>query len=588
MSNSKTTGHIGISARLVAAVSLTRRSEYRHAQFCSALILALSVATPVKSQSISFVEIADPNLPASFQAGRHEAFERARRLSNAVIRARLWVDAGKRLDFAVIYGLGTPSLGAEESRGWTMDRVHALAALPVPRIAVVPSPHDLGPNNIHRSRFEKYLKLLQEAASGTEIVDLSRAVFMIREVALVGIDPTAFDPNGTEPTGEESRADQRMTEVKRIDEVLQRSHPTVIFSYLLDLDGTDDPTGRWVCDARATQAFGELVDKPNVLGVFGAPANLEGWVNYGIPSACSSSVQKRVWRPPTIGGAESDVPGIRFLTIPADGGIRPVAVVLAEPSEEALDAAVANLTTGDAFAAAEDYESAIGAYKNAMSSRDPLISAAAGRRLTNAVRAKAQADYWPTIVLLPWLVQRGPEWAVLIVLPLVVVWYVRRKKVQEAKKMGSRRHQRWILRLLQKPTPEFRTDLIVHGFRLAAVELDQLSAMLSGGSTLKQFSTGPEVSTPSCPKIGEIIVSGVKLHELLLTVFRILQYFSWNLEITAGQTDGQVSIHASLRWGGRVAQQWHVPVPHARPLKTPESAGRVLAYEVLSTNWIRT
>ncbi len=255
-----------------------------------------------------------------------------------------------------------------------------------------------------------------------------------------------------------------------------------------------------------------------------------------------------------------------------------------------------DLSEGDVLFAAEDYANAITAYKKALASRNTAISERARKSLDLAFLEKNKESFGLRWFIPKWSRNYYLEFSI-IGLFILFMW---RNKVAKIFLWRKPFKSAWKIKMMPQPSTEVPSEIFLQELFLGVNEIEKLGRIFEGKSFPIRFAgQGDSLDRFVFPldfaevlKPGQISLGSVDIGASIGTLQKLLEYYSWKLEIRVYQ-NGQVAAkktdaYASLCWGPRIERMWHISSTGDKPPASIQEAGRILAYEIFSKGWVKS
>lgn len=556
--------------------------------FWSALL-----AFPASAQFVTFVEFGNMSLlpdygPAS--EGTPVLLLQTRyELSSAVLKSREWAQSGKRLDFALVLGIGINGWDHYTTNSMIREIWLAFQGLPTDRLAVMPAPEDLGGiPDLGLQRYEAFLTLMRKTLQNKTIYDLTKEPLQLPSLKVIGINSVVFHPRAT--TLEVSKELARIAAL-----VTMETRPTILVSYQLELAKPLGGSTAWKISGDGRDAFSLLVTNSHVCAVIGAPLSTEDWSAFGVAhdwrlEQPNSAKGKKAWVTPTLHPLGTTQGGFQFVSVTDDGAVtaNPFQIPKVQGVQPMLDLAY-KIKEGDAYFRVRDYDKALEAYRQSLSSTNPVLAAYAREKFESALAKKEHE--WSVGRWSRQFWYHSLEWTVMVVVAALILgalalfW-----KFRYALFCRRPFYSKWRVRITTEKGSRVSSGVFLEEFRNSVANLDDLFFFFDGRSLTvpgrnPHFFVYPlmidEVLSP-----GTISVRGVDLGKAAGMLQRLFEHFSWTLEIRLAEVGDVVRAYASLRWGPRIFKTWCVECESRVPDPLRET-GKRLAVMISAAPWVK-
>ncbi|HTL66654.1 MAG TPA: hypothetical protein VL200_03240 [Lacunisphaera sp.] len=537
------------------------------------------MAQPMAGAGLAFAELAGlvfyPEAQGSLSS-RAAALSSVRRRverDTAVLATNEWVNGGRALDFVVVFDLGLA--GYDSSEPIKSEVLDFFRAIPTERILLLPGSRDLTGDD-GRLRYAAFLKCVRVAIPQKTFYDLTTEAAVMPGYTFVGIDSSRL-PSATGPA-----------EILRLHQVLRSvAGPIIFFCQDMDVVGGPVPVAKWTEKAEIRQGIAEVVSAPLVSAVFGAPGNWPDHQSYARPFPWWSAGTKS-WITTELRGEFETRGGIHFVTVDVGGDIR-VMPRFFDASQDAEFAASKwpKLTEGDVFLEAEDFPTAIAAYREAMASTNREVAQIAGKRLQVALQAK-EANERPFAQVIYWIRHYG-----LIVLLAVgsagLLWWI--LGILALPFRGDPFQKPWRIKVISEPVESLPSDLYVEEFRLTVATIVAMKELMRRKRVnfpqvdFNRFVPSVAESWGAAIPSGQLLIGQVDVGNLVKLWMTLVDHFSWRLEIRLYNTGSGLVAYSALCWGNERDRLWQVE--GAATVPGLKEAARNMAYEIYSEPWVK-
>lgn len=573
------------------------------------LLAWLFIIGPAESaQTISFAELGNLSLfPDQDKAAGQAPIRLLRnrlQLSSAILKTSEWVQSGRRLDFAIIIGVGLEGYDKRSANEVVQEIKTIFESLPVDYIILLSGPEDCGPpERWDLNRFSRFVQRVKASIPNKTVIDgTGRAVITVRGFRIIAMDTGI--PFGS---GRTNAATLGSMELERaIPMISAKGEPALLFTYFFDLADELGAGSKWyqTIPPKDRQDLADAITNSWVCGIFGSPIGLGASSRVGVPqiwySAEKETSSRKAWMMPSVTG--DSVAGCQIVTVSDDGFVTATPLLLSEKSaDQPRGDPFVKIREGDANREVQYYDDAIKAYKEALVSTNEFVATEAQRMLRLALREKRDEADGPAWTVLKWL-QRN---LIDILLGLALVWaiwnliyrvrWLRRGKPYPAK---------WEINIVCEDALKAASGAFLAEFRRGLKEFGTLAQLFSspnnrGGKPLsklgKPLSEGWTLVAPSLPitdavSEGAVSIGGVDIFKAAGAFEKILARFSWKMEIRLVQCGNTTYAYATRWWGPKSLnkEMWHVESTANSATRSAMQAGRLLAAEISSEGWVKS
>lgn len=529
------------------------------------------------------------------------------------------------------------------------DHIAALRALPVKVLAILPGPKDIDAGTASgTTQFRAFVALMRAELPDKKVINLCEDTTSIHNFEIVGLNSAGFSEPASGRTFTQQEIALATDDVRRLASSVQDKKSFILFSYFFDLDAADSTHAAWNVPESVRAAVNPVIHRPELMGVFGAPYISVDWSIYQSPHHWRSNDRNQgkaqAWMTPPVTATSGGTTGISFVSLSDSGEVKVTQQPLSYPMpDESFQEHAIKLREGDAFFAIGDYERAITAYTTALGSKQNSISAAAAQKLDTLLLKKSDDEYRHKLSegeayfaaenydgaitaykeavasrkaldnstarakLNDALVEKKKEtigflWFIpkwirdykfpLIALLALLVYFWGKGFVRMLLCRKPFRSS-WQIRFLTASTAQLPTELFLHEFMKGVADIGRLSNVFDGksytqripGRGMDRFAFPLDLENVLKPE--ELSLGGIDFGVVARASRSVLTHYSWKLEIQLHRAAATTSAYAWLRWGPTIEETWQVPTTDDLTPRSVGEAGRLLAYAVFSNGWVR-
>jgi 3',5'-cyclic AMP phosphodiesterase CpdA len=550
-------------------------------RFCRAsifiiLILCTALLGRADAQSVTFAQLTDVHF---FDAGkkrlplgaREEFLENRAALDWAVLEINRLQASGKTIDFVVFTGdLGLEVVKPPEDEASAADLARSFQALVVRTIYFLPGNNDLEDEDPAKIvRYQAFLARLKSHLSGFDAVDLTSTTQTVHGIRFIGLDSASFKNDRGKTTS--AHRSVQLSEMRRVQSQILDGQPCAIFTHIPDLEDPyrgpngDDAHPSWNLAPDVAQLWGKILERREVLGVFAGHFHDSRRAIYSQDYTWAKKkpdeiTAHKTWIVPPLALKNQDnaplpARGFFLVTLTGAGKVSVEPHWLARADGAAAPDKADKLIEADAEAQAGNWTKAAEAYRDALSSKDAQVRAAAQEGFYKS-HAKMRKWYWPlldTIAPLRWATRHTTVVTILVLCLLLLVIYRYRRR-------------RPIIEMPVKASADAPVEIFAAQIAVAANDVRRVYSyealqwrmgfdargLVGSSSRLipgTAFFAGIAESLPD--------IQGVSLSKIAKLLHTVIHFFCWRVESGLSITpNGDITAYASLRWGWMTSGTW--------------------------------